>query len=243
MHPPIDCGLGDRATGRLVVRRLGRRGFVDARALQERAARAVAAGGADELLFVEHAPVITLGRGTAPGQLLASLEELARVGIAVHEADRGGGATYHGPGQIVGYPIVDLRRRGLGPRRFLRALEGAIAGCLREAGIDAIVRPGLTGVWTPRGKIAAIGIAVRGGVTRHGFALNVAPEPDAFARIVPCGLREPVTSLEAEGWEGDRAGLQHRIADALGDALAASASKPGASAERGEASCTEEALA
>jgi len=219
MHPATDLSLGDSPASRLVVRRLGRRGYADACALQERAACSVADGGADELLYVEHAPVITLGRGTDASQVLASRADLADAGIGVVETDRGGGATYHGPGQLVGYPIVDLRRRGLGVRAYLRALETAIVTTLHDAGVCSHIRPGLTGVWTARGKVAAIGVAVRRGITRHGFALNIAPDLSAYGRIVPCGLRQPVTSLEDLGWHGSPAPLQRRLARALQTAL------------------------
>jgi lipoyl(octanoyl) transferase len=219
MHPATYPGPCDRRAGALRVRRYGRCSYADGLALQQRAARAVAAGGADELLFVEHAPVITLGRGTTPDQLRATPGELAAAGIALHATDRGGGATYHGPGQIVGYPIVDLRRRGTGVRDYLRALEAALVTALRGAGVDARLRPGLTGVWAPGGKLAAIGVAVRRGITRHGFALNVTTDLAAFERIFPCGLDEPVTSLARLGVGVDAGLLRQRLAGALQDAL------------------------
>lgn len=221
MHPETGHDPGDSTAGGIVVRRLGRRGYADGCALQERAARAVEGGAPDELLYIEHPPTITLGRGSSPQQMLASAAELADAGIAVVRTDRGGGATYHGPGQIVGYPIVDLRRRDLGVRAYLRALEAALVTALRDAGVDAYPRPGLTGVWTASGKVAAIGVAVRRGVTRHGFALNVAPDLGAFERIVPCGLPEPVTSLERLEIGARPAALQRAIADALAPALRA----------------------
>lgn len=226
MHPATDPVAGRGIATDLRFRRLGRRSFADACALQEQVAARVARGAADELLYVEHPPVVTLGRGFDAGQLVDPPEELARAGIAVYETDRGGGATYHGPGQLVGYPIIDLRRRGLSVRRYLRALERGLVGALREAGVDAGARPGLTGVWTTHGKIAAIGIAVRRGVTRHGFAVNVAPDLTAFGRIVPCGLALPVTSLAELGGSEDVGALQTRIADALLTELVAAAAAP-----------------
>lgn len=228
MHPATDHGTGDSTAGGIVVRRLGRRGYADACALQERAARAVERGAPDELLYVEHPPTITLGRGSSPQQMLASPEDLARAGIAVVETDRGGGVTYHGPGQLIGYPIIDLRRRGIGVRDYLRALEGALIVALRVADVDAYARPGLTGVWSDAGKVAAIGVAVRRGVTRHGFALNVGTDLSAFERIVPCGLSEPVTSLARLGNACDDALLQRAIAGALARTLGASAATAGA---------------
>ncbi|MGD8331086.1 MAG: lipoyl(octanoyl) transferase LipB [Acidobacteriota bacterium] len=221
MHPATDHDTGDSTAGTIIVRRLGQRGYADGCALQERAARAVAGGAPDELLYVEHPPTITLGRGASPQQMLASPSELADAGIAVVRTDRGGGATYHGPGQIIGYPIVDLRRRGLGVRAYLRALEAALATALSAVGVDAFPRPGLTGVWTRMGKVAAIGVAVRRGVTRHGFALNQAPDLSAFERIVPCGLPEPVTSLAQLGADASPATLQRAIAGALAETLRA----------------------
>jgi len=219
MHPAINLSRGDSIASGLRVRRLGRCSYDDALAMQERAARAVAAGGPDELLYVEHAPLITLGRGTDPGQIISSAAELAVAGISVVDTDRGGGATYHGPGQLVGYPIVDLRRRAIGVRTYLHALERALVTTLRGNDVDAFVRANLTGVWTSRGKVAAIGVAVRRGISRHGFAVNVTTDLAAFHRIVPCGLREPVTSLRELGWEGEATTLQPAIARALEAAL------------------------
>lgn len=215
MDPATDRPSGDSIAPRLRVRRLGVCSFNDARALQERAARSVAAGGDDELLFLEHPAVITLGRGTTPNQVLASRRRLAGAGISVVETDRGGGATFHGRGQIVGYPIIDLRRRGIGVRSYLRALEAALITALRSVGVGAFVRPGLTGVWTASGKLGAIGITVRRGITRHGFALNVETDLEGYANIVPCGLHEPVTSLRELGWEGEVAALTRGLAAAL----------------------------
>ena len=215
MHPATDLPPCGSSGPRLRVRRFGVCSFNDALALQERSARSVAAGGDDELLYVEHPAVITLGRGTTPDQLLASRRQLAGHGIGVVETDRGGGVTFHGRGQIVGYPIVDLRRRGIGVRSYLRALEAALIAALRSVGVGAFARPGLTGVWTASGKLAAMGIAVRRGITRHGFALNVATDLEAFDKIVPCGLHEPVTSLRKLGWEGDAAQLTRRLVTEL----------------------------
>lgn len=229
MHPATDLGPGDSPAGTLVVRRLGRRSYDDGVALQARAARRVAAGGADELLYVDHPPIITLGRGTTAGQLRVGPAQLAAAGITLHQSERGGGATYHGPGQLIGYPIVDLRRRGLGVRAYLRALEGALVAALHDAGVAAHLRPGLTGVWTPGGKLAAIGVAVRRGITRHGFAINDVVDPTAFDPIVPCGLHEPVTSLARLGSTGQTAWLQQRIASRLRSVLDA-ASPPFAGA-------------
>ena len=215
MEPQTDPVPGPATPAMLRVRRLGGRSYRDAWVLQERAAADVAAGGADQLLFVSHPPVVTLGRGTTPDQLLAPPAELAAAGIGVLTTDRGGGATYHGPGQIVGYPLIDLRRRNLTVRGYLRALEAALVVVLRGEGVAAFTRQGLTGAWTVAGKIAAIGISVRRGITRHGFALNVETDLGGFARILPCGLAEPVTSMRESGWRGSTAALTAGIVTAL----------------------------
>lgn len=203
----------------LRVRRLGRRSFADACVLQGAAVRTVAAGGPDQLLLLEHPPVVTVGRGGGQEQLCVPEAELTRRGVALVDTDRGGGATYHGPGQVVGYPIVDLRRRGLSPRSFLRALEVALAGTLINQGLPVFLRTGLTGVWASEGKVAAIGVAVRRGIARHGFAVNVSVDLDMFDLIVPCGLTEPVTSMRALGWRGERSDLMRGLALHLGEAL------------------------
>ena len=221
MYPDTNPAPGDRAAPPLRVRRLGRRSYADACAVQEIAAASVVSGGADQFLIIEHAAVITLGRGFTADQMLATPDELRSVGISVAPTDRGGGATYHGPGQLIGYPIVDLRRRRLGVRSFLRRIELALLEVVHTRGIEAYSRPGLTGIWTSAGKLAAIGISVRGGVTRHGFALNVAPDLSAFQRIVPCGLSEPVTSMRALGWKGQVGSLGSEIAARLAERLAA----------------------
>ncbi len=150
------------------------------------------------LVLAEHVPpVITLGRSADAGNVLASREALAGAGIEVVSASRGGDVTWHGPGQIVGYPIVRLARRGHDVRQYLRDLEEAILRTAARFGISAARRDGLTGVWVGREKLAAIGVAVRRWVAYHGFALNVSPDLSGFANIVPCGLAgEGVTSME-----------------------------------------------
>lgn len=151
----------------------------------------------DTLFTLEHPPVITLGRNTNQKHLLAGPERLAQLGVEVHETTRGGDITFHGPGQLIGYGIVDLRARKLGPVKYMRLLEEA---CIRTAarfGIEAGRRGGMTGVWTPRGKLVAMGVRFERGVTSHGFAFNVSTDMEFFNLIVPCGLAgEPVTSLE-----------------------------------------------
>ena len=146
----------------------------------------------DTLLLMGHAPVYTAGRRSVPEDVLAQLD------APLVETDRGGQTTYHGPGQLVGYPIVSLTGLGLGPKRYVAAVESALIASLAEYGVPAHREEGLTGVWTGAGKIAAIGVKVSRGVTMHGFALNVATDLRAYEPIVPCGIGDrPVTSLAA----------------------------------------------
>ena len=161
--------------------------------------RDVAEGNEPPALFLlEHAPVITLGRETDPSHLLKTPEEYRQAGIAVESIDRGGDVTYHGPGQLVAYPILDLKAWGMSIRGYLRALEDVIIQTIAAYGIQGRRVEGLTGVWTDEGKIAAIGISARKWVTYHGIALNVAPNMDHFGLIVPCGIPDrPVTALNA----------------------------------------------
>jgi lipoyl(octanoyl) transferase len=153
----------------------------------------------DQLLFVEHPHVVTMGRNAQEKHVLASPEMLERAGIALHETDRGGDVTYHGPGQIVGYPIIDLREWKRDVREYVRAIEKSIADALKRYGIDAHGDPEEIGVWTEKGKIAAIGVHISRWVTSHGFALNLETDLNYFRYIVPCGLTKPVTSMRAFG--------------------------------------------
>jgi lipoate-protein ligase B len=145
----------------------------------------------DLLLLLDHPPSYTLGRSTRPGHLAAAEAR----GISIHRIERGGSITYHGPGQIVGYPIIDLRMRGRDIHRFIRELEEVLIRTLLELRLDARRRSGLTGVWVEDEKIAAIGVHVRHWITIHGFALNVTTELDPFRWIRPCGLDVAVTSV------------------------------------------------
>jgi len=167
----------------------------------------------DVLLLLEHTPVITLGRNAKAEHVLASREQLAARGVEVFECDRGGDVTYHGPGQLVGYPIFDLRgdlrgfptpegpRKTLGAVEFVRRLEEVLIRTCADFGIGARRVPGRTGVWTEQNdaKVAAIGVHISRGVTSHGFALNVSTDLEAFELIVPCGIADrSVTSLGRE---------------------------------------------
>lgn len=156
------------------------------------------------LLLLEHPPVITLGRNAGEQNIVASREFLAANGVELHEADRGGDVTFHGPGQLVGYPIFDLRAFSsrVGAVEFVRKLEEALIRTCGDLGVVTERIPGLTGVWTQDevpGKIAAIGVHISRAVTSHGFALNVTTNLDYFKLIVPCGISDkPVASLEQE---------------------------------------------
>ena len=154
----------------------------------------------DTLLLLEHPPVITLGRNATRKNVIASDQQRKRAGIELFECDRGGDVTYHGPGQLVGYPIFDLRDRPkrMGAVDYVRHLEEALIRACADFGVAAQRIKGLTGVWTIKGeaKIAAIGVHISRGVTSHGFALNVTTDLDHFKLIVPCGIADkPVTSL------------------------------------------------
>ena len=174
--------------------------YADALALQRRVHGEVAAGRrGDTLIVLEHPHVYTLGRRARAGDVLADARELAALGAEVYHTDRGGEATYHGPGQLVAYPIIDLRRWGGGPLKYVRALESAIIAALGDFGIDAESEGRPTGVWTGGRKIAAIGVKVSRRVTMHGFALNVSTDLSYFDRIVACGLPdERATSMRRE---------------------------------------------
>ena len=169
----------------------------------------------DQLLIVEHPHVITMGRNGHSENLLASPELLERAGIDFHHTDRGGDVTYHGPGQIVGYPIVDLREWKRDVGAYLRALEQVLIETLDEFGIAAGRMQGATGVWVDGAKVAAMGVHISRWVTSHGFALNVDPDLDYFRYIVPCGLRQPVTSMRALGCPADREEVTAAIAGAF----------------------------
>jgi lipoyl(octanoyl) transferase len=185
---------------------LGRVPYADALERQQKAVEARRDGSAgDALLLLEHPPVITLGRRADPSHVLVSREDLAARGIEL--VARGGDVTYHGPGQLVGYPIVDLAARDARDvHAFLRGIEAALIAALAELGVTAGTLPGMTGVFTPqsvsgapRRKLASIGIGVRGWVTCHGFALNVCNDLNEFGAIVPCGLHAlEMTSVARE---------------------------------------------
>lgn len=181
----------------LSVRWLGRVAFADALALQEKmvAERRTNSASGDQLLLLEHEPVYTIGR--TPNQ--SSLRGATHLPHPVFPINRGGQATYHGPGQLIGYPIINLRQCGQDLHRYLRWLEAMLVETLAETGIAAATCPGLTGVWVADRKIASIGVGVRHWITMHGFALNVCGDLAPFAQIVPCGIANvTMTSMERE---------------------------------------------
>jgi len=182
----------------LETRYLGRIGYDDGQALQEAAAAAVKTGTGPETLFLlEHDPVLTLGRNAHRENITASADALARLGIEVRECGRGGDVTYHGPGQLVGYPVIDLAPDGKDVWKYVRGLEEALILTLAGYGVRGERVKGLTGVWVGNDKVAAIGVRISRWVTSHGFALNVSTDLAHFDTIVPCGIRgRGVTSLQ-----------------------------------------------
>ncbi|HHC08004.1 MAG TPA: lipoyl synthase [Actinobacteria bacterium] len=184
---------------RLRIRWLGRLPYDEAWDLQRaiHAARAEGRSRDDHVLLLEHPPVYTIGRNGDGSNLLVPPERLRELGAELLEVDRGGDVTFHGPGQLVGYPIVAVPRlpEGHDVVGHVRRIEACLVAALADLGVEAWTEPGYTGVWTSRGKVAAIGVKVVGGVAMHGFALNVSVDLDWFGHIVPCGLRRPVTSL------------------------------------------------
>jgi lipoyl(octanoyl) transferase len=179
-------------TRQLLVCDLGTLDYAECLALQRAVARARISGafGEDLLLLVEHPPVVTLGRSSKNQHLLASPALLAARGVEVHEVDRGGDVTFHGPGQLVGYPIIDLKRHKQDLHWFLRQVEAALIRALEPFGIAGERNPGFTGVWSGGRKLASIGVHARDWVTWHGFALNVTTDLSYFDLIVPCGISE-----------------------------------------------------
>jgi len=204
----------------LDVRDLGVVPYGEALDLQRRLAEERIAGRIpDTLLLLEHPPVITLGRGWKQSSLPVDPEGLRRRGIDVFEIERGGDVTYHGPGQLVGYPILDLQAHTPDLHWYLRQLEAALIAALAGFGIAAERNAGYTGVWTQGRKIASIGIHVKQWVTWHGFALNVTTDLSPFSLIVPCGIPDVVmTSIEREA--GARDGLAAAARAAVTSALA-----------------------
>lgn len=174
---------------------LGRVSYESALLMQEQCVQRSSSSGEERLLLLEHDPIFTIGRTSDESSLL----DPARLPFPVYRTNRGGQATYHGPGQLVCYPILNLSARGRDLHRYLRFLEDVILSVLKEYGVEGNRRDGLTGVWIEDRKIASIGIGVRRWISMHGFALNVARNLSGFSSIIPCGISNVMmTSLSAE---------------------------------------------
>ena len=209
----------------LSVLDLGRRRYGEVLDLQRELVRQRLAGERQEdvLILVEHEPVVTLGRGTRATSLPIATAELPSRGVEVFEVERGGDVTFHGPGQLVGYPILHLSRHREDLHWYLRQLEAVLIAALADLGIAAERNPGYTGVWTGGRKVASIGVHVKQWVTLHGFALNVTTALDWFDLIVPCGIpgvRMTSVAVEVPGlerpWERTRDAVTARFAEAFG---------------------------
>jgi lipoyl(octanoyl) transferase len=205
----------------LKVERLGRVEYGAALDIQKQTERAVLAGEQpDTLLLLEHPHVLTMGRRSAPGAVIAAEEVLAARGASVFETNRGGKVTYHGLGQIVGYPIINLSPDREDVHRYVRDLEEVLIRAMSDFGIEAFRIPGLTGVHTASGKVAAIGVHIARWVTTHGFALNVNTDLSYFDLIVACE-GEPVTSMkDLLGREFQLAEVEDRIIDRFAEVFA-----------------------
>jgi lipoyl(octanoyl) transferase len=206
----------------LWVERLGVMAYVEALELQRAVARRRILGeiGEDVLLLVEHPPVVTLGRSAKEKNLLLSPQSLAARGIELFEVERGGDVTFHGPGQLVGYPIIDLKRHKRDLHWYLRQVEAALIDALGELGITAERSAGFTGVWTAGRKIASIGVHARDWVTWHGFALNVSTDLSYFDVMVPCGI-DAVTMTSVSRELGPGAPGMDEVSDVVARAFGA----------------------
>ncbi len=194
---------------------LGRMRYIDALDVQQGLVEERKRGeGIDTLLFVEHPHVVTAGRNSKEHHVLASEEVLSRSGIEFYDSDRGGDVTYHGPGQIVGYPILDLREWKRDVHAYFSGVEQALIDALAVFGIAAerVTQRGYEGVWVKGAKIAAIGIHISRWITSHGFALNLETDLSYFKYIVPCGLTKPVCSLRSLGSKATRDEVTNAIA-------------------------------
>lgn len=191
--------MRDRKHKKLFRFDLGKTSYKEAWDLQKRLLEARQNGRiADCLILTEHDPVITMGRATSPANLLCSRDQLRLRGVELYEIERGGDITFHGPGQLVAYPIIDLDGHGRDLHKYLRTLEQAVIDTLGDLDVKAEVKPGLTGVWADDHKLAAIGVAVQRWITYHGLALNISTDLEYFKLINPCGItRYPVGSIES----------------------------------------------
>jgi lipoyl(octanoyl) transferase len=211
-------------TRTLSAYRLGRIAYADAHALQQRLVDARKAGSiGDTLLLLEHPKVITLGRAAKREHILLAEGALREGGYELFETGRGGDVTFHGPGQLVAYPIVDLAPDRQDVRRYVRELEETMLRVAADYGLDAGRVAGLNGAWVGMNKLGAVGVRISRWITMHGFALNVSTELSAFEAIVPCGIRgRGVTSLARElGREVSQAEVETRAAEHLAALLGA----------------------
>ncbi len=211
----------DEGNRELWIERLGEMDYARALDFQRTVARARIAGAIPEdlLLLVEHPPVVTMGRSSKEAHLLASPELLSARGVSLFEVERGGDVTFHGPGQLVGYPIIDLTRHKKDLHWYLRQVEEALIRALGEFGISGERNVGYTGVWTQGRKLASIGVHARDWVTWHGFALNVSTDLSYFDLMVPCGIQAvTMSSVEREVGDGvEMAAVEAAVARAFGD--------------------------
>ena len=214
------------------LQRAGLIDYVEAWGLQRRLAEEVRAGGPEALVLCSHPPTVTLGRRFTPDQLLVPRATLEAAGVRVVETDRGGGATVHNPGQLVGYPILRL---GPAPdlHALLRGVERVLVSALREVGIDAAARDGLTGVWVGDEKIASIGMRFERGVTLHGFALNVDNDLALFDSVVACGLPDIRLTSVQRAQSAQPANQQARVQ--VGESVDLPAAAPAPAIGGGEA--------
>ena len=205
-----DVAAAAPATRDWLVRDLGRHAYEPVWRAMQRLTDIRDAGTPDELWLVEHDPVFTLGQAGKPEHVLAPGD------IPVLNVDRGGQVTYHGPGQLVAYPLVDLRRLGLGVKDLVCRIEGAVIDVLAGYGIDGVRRDGAPGIYVGDAKVMALGLRVRRGCSFHGLAFNIAMDLEPFARINPCGFRGlAVTSVVDLGGPGDLAGVKPALVQAL----------------------------
>ncbi|MEO5569051.1 MAG: lipoyl(octanoyl) transferase LipB [Gemmatimonadaceae bacterium] len=205
-------------TRALWIEDLGRRPYGEVLDLQRgMAAERIAGTRPDTLILVEHDPVVTLGRATRQGNLLADAQSLAARGVELFEIERGGDVTFHGPGQLVGYPIVDLSQHRQDLHWYLRQLEQVLIDALATYGIEGCRQENLTGVWVGNRKIASIGVHARSWVTWHGFALNVSTDLSYFDLMVPCGIADvTMTSMAQElGVTVPVADVSRRVVDSF----------------------------
>lgn len=215
------------------LRQLGRVPYGEALELQADAVQQRKQGLIpDQLLLLEHPHVITMGRNARLENVLAEQDALSRAGIGLHYINRGGDVTYHGPGQLVGYPILDLRDWKRDVVAYVRTLEQVLIDALARFGIQGERVPGATGVWVKGAKVAAIGVHISRWVTSHGFALNVSTDLSYFQYIVPCGLTKPVISLRALGCEASMDALSAALAEQFSIQFACEVLEPALATKR-----------